>query len=1023
MPKKSWMLAVLWLWFCGASFDALATPDARFNITSWKAGPGLLPQGSVISLIQTRDGYLWMGTLGGLVRFDGTQFKEFDESNTPGLISREIVYLFEDSKSNLWVGTQTAGVLLIRDGRISSLDIGKGSREGRLMSACEDSTGAVWLYTADGQLARHRNGRVDVLDGGKSQRSSCRSLITESSGPMWVGMDHYQIGLNPAAVANSTALPPVEQEMVVTNKLDLLLASKKGGYWRLANNRIQKCKVNRVERDLGEYKWHGPPACACEDQEGNLIVGTFGEGLWWFDAAGNARQISEKEGLSHNFVLSLAMDREGSLWVGTDGGGLNRVKRQIFNVLEGTSTLTVQSASEDKQGGLWLNTHGGIKYLKDGVLKDFISEPGIVNGQVIFVDANQRTWAGASGYQGPNQLVSRLFQLQNDRFQRVTSLEMVNPEISVIYQDRTDKLWMGTQNGLARWDEHDWKIFTTKDGLSSDRVRAMAEDTQGNFWVGTDGGLNRMQNEKFMPVGKDAELSGEKISSLLVDEENVLWIGTPGKGLVRFKNGQWTRYGRDDGLISNGIGYLLDDGKGSLWIGSYAGLMRVPKKMLNDFANGTAKSISCRAYGQVDGLGECTAGSQPGACRTHDGKLWFPTTPGLAWVDPAQIKPNTNPPPVIIESVLVDGHLQNTNGIRAKFPGTITLQPSQEHVEIQFTCLNLTDPTKARFQYRMEGHETTWTDAGDSRRAPYSKLPPGNYTFRVKACNEDGIWNEAGSSLAFIVKPPFWRTGWFVTITTICLVGMMVGAVYYVSTQNLQRQLAGLRQQQALERERRRIARDIHDQVGASLTQVSMLGEMVESDKDFPEEVEAHGQQISQTARETAKALDEIVWAVNPSNDTLDGLITYFCKYAQEYLAVAGLRYRLDVPSQLPNTPIPPDLRHNVFLASKEAVTNIVKHAKASSVCIRLRLESDRFVLEIEDNGKGMADMNEARAKTRNGMSNMRKRLEESGGSFSIGPAPEEGTLVRLIAPLGKVKIDGTAKQCNTSTPDTAVHS
>jgi signal transduction histidine kinase len=235
----------------------------------------------------------------------------------------------------------------------------------------------------------------------------------------------------------------------------------------------------------------------------------------------------------------------------------------------------------------------------------------------------------------------------------------------------------------------------------------------------------------------------------------------------------------------------------------------------------------------------------------------------------------------------------------------------------------------------------------------------------------------------------------------VCLLGLIVGSVHYVSTQRLQRQLAALRQKEALERERARIARDIHDQVGASLTQLSLLGELVESDKYHPEEVEGHARQIEQTALETTRALDEIVWTVNPSNDTLDGLITYVCKYAQEYLAVAGLRYRLEVPPQLPGTPVSPELRHNVFLASKESITNVVRHAQASAVSLRLRLEPARFTLEIEDNGRGLGGLDPKAAQTRNGLRNMRKRMEDIGGSFSISPAPGGGTLVRLIAPLG----------------------
>src|SRR5439155_12144598 len=372
----------------------------------------------------------------------------------------------------------------------------------------------------------------------------------------------------------------------------------------------------------------------------------------------------------------------------------------------------------------------------------------------------------------------------------------------------------------------------------------------------------------------------------------------------------------------NSLGYLLDDGQGYLWIGSNAGLIRAPKKALNAFANGMTTFIAFRTYGQPDGLPtcECTRGSQPGACRTRDGKLWFPTIKGLAWMDPAQFSPNTNPPPVVIESVLVDGQEQNrTSGFGA--PQVVTVPAGKERLEIHYASLNLGAPERARFKYRLEGHETAWTEAGNNARiAYYTRLPPGHYRFQVTACNEDGVWNDAGSAVAVSIQPPFWRTWWFLSASALCVVGSIVAVVHYLPTQTLQRQVERLRQQEALEKERARIARDIHDQLGASLTQVALLGEFVESDKDSPVEVEAHARQICQTARDTTRVLDEIVWTVNPSNDTLEGLVNYICKYAQEYLAVAGLRYRLDVPAQLPGTPVPPELRHNVFLAAKEAV-------------------------------------------------------------------------------------------------------
>jgi signal transduction histidine kinase len=372
----------------------------------------------------------------------------------------------------------------------------------------------------------------------------------------------------------------------------------------------------------------------------------------------------------------------------------------------------------------------------------------------------------------------------------------------------------------------------------------------------------------------------------------------------------------------------------------------------------------------------------------------------LALIDPEKLRLNTNPPPVVIESVLIDGIEMRTNLLRSDWLQALVLPADKEGLEIHYASLNLGAPERARFRYRLEGHESVWIEAGNSRVAHYSKLPPRKYRFQVTACNEDGMWNPTGSRISIEALPPFWRTWWFLSGVGVGLLASVVGAVHYVSTQRLQRQLERMRQKEALERDRARIARDLHDQLGASLTQISLLGEMAESDRDLPDEITQHARQIVQTSRETTGVLDEIVWAVNPSNDTLDGLITYACKYAQDYLSVAGVRYRLDVPAALPTHPIAPEVRHNVFLAFKEAVTNVVRHAKASAVWIRLHLNPATFTLEIEDDGRGLAGI--AGREGRNGLRNMRRRMEDIGGAFSITPGPERGAIVRLTAPVGK---------------------
>jgi signal transduction histidine kinase len=385
--------------------------------------------------------------------------------------------------------------------------------------------------------------------------------------------------------------------------------------------------------------------------------------------------------------------------------------------------------------------------------------------------------------------------------------------------------------------------------------------------------------------------------------------------------------------------------------------------------------------------------------------LWFPTVKGTVFVTPTELKPNLQPPRVLIESVLLNEIKQKTNLLDSSWSQSIVIPPGRNQLDIQYTALNLSTSQGVRFKYGMEaeGRKIVWIDADEARVAHYSDIRPGHYFFRVTAANEDGVWNDTGSVLELTVLPQFWQTIWFLVIFIAVILGLIISAVRYASTQKLQRELQTFKQQEALEKERFRIARDLHDQLGANLTQVALLSEMAGEDKNSPADVEAHAKQISQTARETTRSLDEIVWAVNPSNDTLEGLVNYACKYAQDYFALAEIRYRVDVPTQLPAINIPPEVRHNVFLAFKEAVNNVVKHAKASEVWVRLDLQPDHFILKIEDDGSGLGGLDPDAARLRNGLRNMSKRMEDIRGEFSIAPGDDAGTVVRLKIPIGKI--------------------
>ena len=913
-------------------------------------------------MAQTQDGYLWLGTLNGLARFDGNSFTFFNVNNTRGLPSDRIVFLFKDSRNTLWIGTDNVGLCAIQNGAVTNFNI--TSAGGNIVYAYEDEAGGVWFCAATGRIFHWKDGELD-------------SIIP-------VSPEMQDLKKNFLRRAHHVVVPGAA-----------------GEFWHLENNHVEQWGHGQLVKDFGAFPWPSEPVsgafsdpydanvtAACEDGEGNLIVGTR-DGIYWFDAAGGCQHIATDEGLSHRFVLSLCFDREGNLWAGTDGGGLNRVKKNYFTLPAGFRGNTAKSIAEDARAGFWATFNaGGLTYVLTNASHDFwIGSKN--NAWSVLVDDRQQVWAGTYD--------EGLFRFASGNFHSVAATSKIGPHIYALFQGHDGKLWVGGQNGLGGYDGQNWKFYTTADGLPPAAVRAIAESTNGDLWIGTEGGgLFWLNNGKIFPTNAPVK----DISCLLVDHSGVLWVGTSGHGLARFAQGHWTPFAASDGLAGDDIGYLIEDDLGNLWIGCYEGLTRVGEAALAEAAADKDKKISCRVFLSR----ECSAGAQPAACRAHDGQLWFPTIQGLVSVNPEELKPDTNPPPVIIESVLVDGNSQKDNPLNSVWSEAVTLTPKNEQLEIHFTALDFSAPKRAqtavRFKYQLEAHDKKFTDLGGERVAHFNKLPPGDYYFHVIACNEDGFWNTIGARLEIIVLPPFWRKPWFVAASILIFIGVLAGIIYLISTAKLKRELRALHQKELIERERARIARDLHDQLGANLTQVTLLGEMAEADKELPDEVELHARQICVAARETTRALDEIVWAVNPSNDTVEGLANYACKYAQDYFALANISFRSDLPPNLPATRILPEVRHNVFLAFKEAVNNVVKHAHATQARVSLRLEPEQFILGVEDNGRGLGDLSEKQL--RNGLKNMRKRLADVQGGFDIGPGSAGGTAVRFIVPLKK---------------------
>lgn len=491
------------------------------------------------------------------------------------------------------------------------------------------------------------------------------------------------------------------------------------------------------------------------------------------------------------------------------------------------------------------------------------------------------------------------------------------------------------------------------------------------------------------------------------------------------------------GLANNVIGAVADDGLGYLWLSSQQGILRVSKEELNRYADGNAASVSCLVYGKRQGLATlaCSAGFSPSWCRTAEGRLVFPTAQGLAVVDPRQVEPNQHAPFVRIEDVRVEGrssilmdHASDPAGPKtaerqrpAPQEAGLVMKPGERRLDIYYTALSYVDPDSVRFRHKLDPLEKQWVDGGTRRSVNYSFVPPGNYTFQVIACNNDGVWNETGAQLAVRVLPQFWETWPFRIAMGILAMAAVTGLVLVDARRRLHRKLERLESERAVERERTRIAQDIHDDLGASLTRILMLTQDGSVDAESGESVEDNIRQVHRTARELTREMDEIVWAVNPEHDTLESLVNYLCRYSQTYLNAAHLRCRLDVPVELPGWSVRAEVRHNLFLAFKEILNNIVKHADATEVRVVISLTPTEFRLELRDNGRGLgthlaAESNvepedSDRIASGLGLENIRRRLTGLDGNFEITGGPGQGTTFDLRIPLKSMSTRGASRR------------
>ena len=909
--------------------------------------------------------------------------------------------LFEDPKGTIWIGHETGELTAYQDGKFREVPIKASWHGGKIYGIGADLAGDIWLLNGDGELARVKD--WFVVPSPPRKAPTRIALVMRPTGGFWVQLD------NEVSELEDGQLRPMHFDVPPYNRyIQGIGASRDGGLWVMTESRMRKWRDGKWIEDLGLAPWTWAPVnTLIETKDGNLAVATPDRGFYLIFPGQGIVQFCRTNGFTDDWIASLCEDREGNLWVGMGNSGLALLRPGNVTTLnppdlwQGRRVLSIACGSDDV---LWIGTEGaGLYRFDNGSWTNFAVDVGL-HPYVwsVVLDAQGRTWTGSWG--------GSVHEWNGSQFELLPELKDFSAPVPALFASPGGGLLIGTGVGLMRYESGQITWLAREPEFHLPDVRTVTEAPDGTLWFGmSGGGLGRLQQGSRQQFRRSDGLSSDFVQCLHLESDGTLWVGTF-NGLNRFKDGRFAAITKKQGLPDDTICDIEDDGRGYYWFSSHGGIIRVNQAELNRCADGQIKQVHCLTYGLSDGMPtlECSGGLQPAGCRTEDGRLWFPTSKGLVAVNPGKVENNTLVPPVVVERLLVDD--QVVSGGATPEP-LLRIAPGWHRFEFQFTGLSFVAPEKVRFRYRLEGAEPEWVETQSSRKAYYTHLPPGDYRFRVLACNNDGVWNEQGATLAFTVLPAFWQTWWF-RASGAAMIALAGGGIAWLDARRrMRRKLERLERQQAVERERARIAKDIHDDLGANLTRINLLSQSVRREINRPDEAIKNVERIGDSARHMIRTMDEIVWAVDPQHDTLDSLTSYLGKLAQELMSAAGIRCRLDFPAQLPSWPLTAEVRHNLFLAFKEAVHNVAKHSAASEVQISLVIEPAGFTLMVEDNGSGFEPELVAgktmqsgnRQPSRNGLVNMRQRMQEIGGYCEIQSERSRGTKLKFHLPVKEV--------------------
>ena len=984
------MMLICVMLACCSSVWALdpALDVSQYAHEAWKTDDGFT-NSEITSIAQTPDGYLWLGTELGLYRFDGLKNVQWHPPADQELPSNWIMSLLAARDGTLWIGTYK-GLVSWKNGKLVHYSQLAGLY---IFKILEDREGAVWasgVSPNSGKLCAIGSGNVQCSgDDGPLGRGAF-GLYEDSKGNLWAGVKDGVWRWKPGP----PKFYPVSGELNGIQSFSedgdgTLLIGSNGAVNRFVEGKTQKYPL------LGSVPQFQTRSMI-RDRQGGMWIGTIDRGLVHIHN-GRVDTFTVSDGLSGQFVNTLFEDREGNIWVVTTNG-LDRFHDSAvttYHINQGLASDAVNSVLAASDGTVWLATHRGLNQWTNSQIKTVVVTVGKSNRFIpdsLFQDRSGRIW------------ISTPFQvgyLDNNHF---VSLIDVPGAVTGMAQDTAGNLWIANEHAGGLFQVFQDRLVQQISWSSlghADHASVLAADAlHGGLWIGFFlGGVAYLKDGRIQAsYGAREGLAPGRVSDFLQDGDGTLWIGTEG-GLSRLRGGRFTTLTGKNGLPCDAVHWLKEDRSQAFWLYTPCGLVRIARAELEGLATAvdqnlsTNRSIAAAIFKSSDGVKSMATGNHfnPPVAQSTNGRFWFVALDGVSTIDPAHIPTNNLPPPVQIEQLVVDHKVyEATSNARLGLP------PLIRDLQIEYTALSLVSPEKILFRYMLEGRDLVWQDAGNRRQAFYTDLPPGNYRFRVTACNNSGVWNEAGTFIDFSIAPAYYQTTWF-RVLFVAGVLLLLAALYQLRV----RQVAGQVRARLEERveERERIARDLHDtllqSVQGLILSVDAAAQQIPPDQPAHRDLE---KTLDRADEVVAEARDR-VRDLRSSSVPFGGFVAAFQEVVEEISNGRDTTFKTVVEGNVRK--LHPVIQEEAYRIGREALINALTHSEGHHVEVEIAYDSRQFRLRVRDDGRGFDPgiLNEGGRPNHWGLPGMRERAERIGGELKIWSGHQTGTEVELLVP------------------------